>query len=107
MPLVPGPREHFTQVMSHVFKDSCFQSATGLVAHDRPERRKLVRHEAPLSAGSDQPPHVEDRSERMHPLRGILSHQGQIRGQKGPFVVGDIARIDRRWLTPARNLPQH
>ena len=56
--------------------------------------RQVIGHHAPQRARSHQPPQaIQDFAQTVHTLRRLLGHEGQIGGDKGPFIITDIAGV--------------
>src|SRR5262245_13314259 len=93
------------------------QPAVALLVHRIP-RWQVIWHQPPCGARSDKPAQtMKDLSEAMVTLRGVLRHEDQIGGDKGPFIVTHISRIGlafhvakiaslrSKCITPSRVIP--
>jgi len=85
--------DQFAQVGDDRAEDVRHEPAPGLLV-DRLPGRQIVRHVPPLepSPGTEAQP-VEEFAQRVLALRGVLAHERQVRGEEGPFVIGDVGRI--------------
>jgi hypothetical protein len=85
--------QHHAQVMHHGLKHVGAHPAPRLLIDGFP-RRQVIRHHAPWRARPRDPAQaIEDVAQRMVPLRRVLGHEGQIGGDKGPFIVIDITGV--------------
>ena len=85
--------DQHTQVGDDGLEDPGLDPAAGLLVDRRPGRQ-IAWHEAPLEAGAgDVAQPVEEFPQRMVALRRIFAHQGQVGGQEGPFLIGNIGGV--------------
>ena len=73
--------------MDHLLEDTRFEPPLRLLV-DRLPRRQVVGHVAPRGAGPHDPPQpVEDLAQFVLALRGVLSDECQVGGNKCPLFV--------------------
>ena len=85
------------QIVNEDGKAVCGQPPLGLLIDDVPGRQ-IIGHHAPGGAGSHNPAQaVEDFAEAVGALSGVFGQQDQVRHDKGPFFVTDIAWIRGSW----------
>src|SRR5215204_6389439 len=78
--------------------DHCLEATGGyptlrLLVNGFP-RREVVREHPPGGSGAHDPPQgVEDLTQIVGALRGVLADQCQVRGHESPFLVAHVSRI--------------
>jgi hypothetical protein len=81
------------QVGDDRLEDPGLDPPPGLLVDGGPGRQ-IGGHEAPLEAGAgDVAQAVEEFAQGMGALRGILTHQGEVGSQEGPFLIADVGGI--------------
>src|SRR5262249_23164458 len=54
-----------------------------------------MRHQPPRGPRTDDPVQtIEDLPQAMLALGGVFSHEGQVRGHQGPFIVTAITGVE-------------
>ena len=87
--------EEDAEVVGHRLEDARFDPALGLLVDGGPGR-EVAGEVAPRSTGADHPSEpVEDGAEVVLALGGLGSEQGEIGGDEGPFLVGDVGGVAR------------
>ncbi len=92
LPLVEHAHDH-TQVVAHRLKRSGFDPAFALLLRHVPGR-KVTGQKSPRTRRLGHPARrIEHVAQRVHTLRRILLHQGQVRNDELPLFIADIGRI--------------
>src|ERR687889_1503493 len=79
--------QKYAQIVNHLLEDARFEPPLRLLV-DRLPRRQVVGHVAPRRAGAYDPPQsVEDLAQIVLALRGVLSNECQVGGNKCPLFV--------------------
>ena len=81
------------QIGNDRFEDAGRQPTTRLLV-DRLPGWQIVGHIAPLESGAgNEAQSIEELAQGMNALRGILAHEGEVGGQKSPFLIGNIGVV--------------
>jgi hypothetical protein len=87
-----GQAQHGSQVVDQGLEDPGGNLPLGLLVHHGPGR-KLMRDQAPRRPGANHPAQgVEDFAQGVAALAAIFAQQGEVRGDQGPFLIGNVTR---------------
>jgi len=81
------------QIMDYGLKNASRDPALGLLIDGLPRREVVRQHPPGRSTPHDPPEPVKDLAQFVGALRNIFSEKCQIRGDKSPLLVGNIAWI--------------
>ena len=85
--------QKYAQIVDHLLEDARFEPPLRLLV-DRLPRRQVVGHVSPRRAGAYDPPQsVEDLAQVVLALGGVLPHEREVRGDKRPLLVGNVAWV--------------
>ena len=86
------PQNH-PQIVGDLLEHPSGNPPSRLLVHRR-RRRKVVRQEVPLAPRFHNVPQgIKDVTQRVIPLRCVFTHKSQVRNQKLPLGIRNIARI--------------
>jgi hypothetical protein len=79
--------------MDYGFEHPGFEPTLALLV-DRVPRWQIMRHQPPRGPCADDPAQaIEDFSQAMLALGSLFGYEGQIGGDKRPFIITDIAGV--------------
>jgi len=82
--------DQFPQVRDNRVEDVGIDPASGLVI-DRLPGRQVMGQVAPLKAGAgNEPESLEELTQGMVAVGGILAHEGEVRCPEGPFLIRHV-----------------
>src|SRR5215216_6545549 len=82
-----------SEVVHHRFESPSGKSSLSLLVYGFPGREVVRQHPPGRSTPHDPPQPVKDLAQIVGALRGIFSDKCQIRGDKSPLLVGNVAWV--------------